>query len=133
MEGTTQSYEVTCHELEIIEEPELVTRPTHRSQCKGGPRPCPWVSCAEHLLWTIPHLALKTDDEILDILFKMPETCLLDVTDQAEELPQTIRDIGDALGITHQRVDAILNGRRGHLGVLDKAKKRLGAVRQGQN
>lgn len=38
-----------------------VQRPTKRSECVDGPRPCPWVSCRHHLLLEISHGKPRTN------------------------------------------------------------------------
>jgi hypothetical protein len=57
-----------------------VKKPKTRGDCKGGFRPCPWVSCRHHLLLNVvgcqvlrPH---GHDDPSL-----LVETCALDVVD----------------------------------------------------
>lgn len=36
-----------------------IKRPTKRSECIDGPRPCPWVSCRHHLLLEVASAAPK--------------------------------------------------------------------------
>ena len=71
----------------------LRAAPRTRADCLNAPRPCPWVSCRYHLLagpgvltigddgaWHLPPLsASATDAELLDVLFRLPNTCTLDV------------------------------------------------------
>lgn len=64
---------------------ETPTRPKTRGECKGGPRPCPWVSCRHHLQMDVvgvgasARVILKTDpDEWTD---ETP-TCSLDLADE---------------------------------------------------
>ena len=76
--------------------------PTNRKQCSGNERPCPWVRCKFHLVlesFSSPHLV--SDDEIVDKLLTMPETCLLDVVENGEK---TLEEVGTILGITRERV-----------------------------
>lgn len=64
--------------------------PTTRADCVSGPRPCPWTSCRHHLADI-----QKTAG---------PESCALDVADRGGA---TFREVGAALGVTHQRVRQI--------------------------
>ena len=44
--------------------------------CKDTPEPCIKIHCREHLLWTQRKSWRRyTDEQILDILFSMNETC----------------------------------------------------------
>lgn len=83
-----------------------------RGDCKGGERPCPWVSCKYHLYLDVnpdngsiklnyPHLGV---DEI-------PETCSLDVADLVSEKEGKAElahdEIGRILNLTHERARQI--------------------------
>lgn len=71
----------------------LHAAPKTRADCLNAPRPCPWVSCRYHLLagpgvltigddgaWHLPPLsASATDADLLAVLFRLPNTCALDV------------------------------------------------------
>lgn len=94
--------------LDVIRDPEA---PTCRSQCRDGPRPCPWVACRFHLLLDVTEDGrLKQNhgfDEhdaqsIADALQLMPQTCSLDVADRG---PHRQQEIGDALGLTKQSIE----------------------------
>ena len=80
------------------------SRPTERSECKNGSRPCPWVSCKYHLLWDVNqdkvNLKSMTDDEIVSYLLEMKETCALDMS----EKEKTLQEIGEVLEISRERV-----------------------------
>ena len=102
------------------------SRPRTRGDCEGGPRPCPRVGCRHHLL--IHHdkrehmqfSGLKrtaTDDEIVDRLFSMEETCALDVADRYGGMNRA--DVGRLIGLSRERVrhlerktpaDALISG-----------------------
>ena len=84
-------------------------RPVTRADCVGGQRPCPWVSCREHLGQVQPavmrskHRPWLTDADVLDVA-DMGETCTLDVTDRNGV---TLDVIGDAIGVTREYVRQI--------------------------
>jgi len=108
--------------------------------CKNtdGIRPCPYVSCSKHLIYARIHnnnhyyrfesraqliadwLDSKTDDEILDMVFTMPMTCIDDVSGCSLE------DLSVALGVSRQRVEQILTRRpkeSGRAGLLQRLSK----------
>lgn len=98
----------------------LDKRPKMRSECKGGLRPCPWVTCRHHMIWYYVYekgkgeagknLSKKSDDKIAELAISLSETCTLDVTDRGEV---TLEVIGDLLGITRERVRQLQDGTKG--------------------
>lgn len=102
------------------------TRPKNRSECASGFRPCPFVGCRYHLALdvgpegrngrsvTIPK-GLMSDPA--DVLYRMPDTCALDVADRG---PQTLDAIGNTLGVTKERIRQI------EVSLLEKLKRRRG-------
>jgi hypothetical protein len=93
---------VKKHRLALVEPyPEDVVRPVTRGDCRGGPRPCPWVSCAHHLYLEV------TDNGGVKLLFpdlepeEMAVSCALDVADEGGE---TLEAVGAAMNITRERV-----------------------------
>jgi hypothetical protein len=78
--------------------------PLTRGECKGLPRPCPFVACKHHLYIDVnvagglrrnhPHLEV---DEI-------PETCSLDVADRR---PHTLEQVALAFNLARERVRQI--------------------------
>lgn len=90
-------------------------RPRSRSECAGGPRPCPWVSCRYHLA-APPSTALEPSHAELDQLERdvlafvdiAPDTCAIDVADRGEAL--SCDQIGELLGpgkLSRERVAQI--------------------------
>ena len=77
--------------------------PTNREQCNNNFRPCPWARCKYHLIFETD-IRGQLDDDIVDKLLSMPETCILDVTDTGEK---TLHEVGKILGITRERVRQI--------------------------
>jgi len=76
-------------------------RPRDRSECRGGLRPCPFVSCAHHLYLDVTrHGAIKLNFPDLEV-WEMPETCALDVADRGGA---TLEDVGALLNVTRERV-----------------------------
>jgi hypothetical protein len=77
-------------------------RPQSREECKGGPRPCPFVACKHHLYLDVnpetgsiklnfPHLELS----------EMKETCALDIADRGAI---TLEEIGEIMNLTRERI-----------------------------
>lgn len=77
-------------------------RPSHRSQCVTGPRPCPWVSCKYHLYLDINPESGSVKVNFPDLeVWEMPETCALDVADRGGT---TLEEIGEILNLTRERI-----------------------------
>ena len=77
-------------------------RPSTRSECVQGPRPCLYVACKYHL-----YLDVNPETGSVKINFpgiepwEMAETCALDV---AEKGGITLEDVGEILNLTRERV-----------------------------
>jgi hypothetical protein len=106
-----------------------IARPQSRGECKGGPRPCPWVGCRYHLLLDVGekatgrpkalrvlgarhHIlsllatapAVVVDaiaDEAVERLAGLSESCALDIADRGGIGP---KQIARALGLSRQAV-----------------------------
>ena len=94
-----------------------------RSECRGGPRPCPCVGCCHNLLIVSAtrdprqrankneltfnpaarkitrDLGVRIEDDPAAVLEAMPETCALDVAEKGEH---TFIEVGDLLGMTRE-------------------------------
>ncbi|MCB2188621.1 MAG: hypothetical protein KQJ78_19545 [Deltaproteobacteria bacterium] len=84
-------------------------RPTRRAECFQGPRPCPWVGCRWHLAWEVTavrKLLLAGDTtEAAQAITELRHTCVMDLADTEPGMAE----IGRALGVSHQRVDQMIN------------------------
>lgn len=80
-------------------------RPRTRGDCKDGPRPCPFVSCAHHLYLDVSAesgaIKLNFPDLDADELEAMPESCSLDVADRGGE---TLEAVGAIMNLTRERI-----------------------------
>ena len=86
------------------EYPTDIERPTKRSHCVNGPRPCPWVSCRHHLYLDVTvNGGVRVNHPDVDV-WDMKETCSLDVTEMG---PQTLDEVGTMLNLTRERVRQI--------------------------
>lgn len=97
--------------------PAAPRRPERRADCAGGPRPCPWVSCAHHLLparlmrirttagertqTSVVAGADMSVDDAVAWLESMPYSCALDVADAGVG---TLEQIAEVFGVTRERV-----------------------------
>ena len=77
-------------------------RPRRRSECKNGPRPCPFVACKHHLYIDVSPTsgAIKLNFPDLEV-WEMRETCALDV---AERDGVTLEDVGGLMNLTRERI-----------------------------
>lgn len=78
--------------------PPGVTRPLTRSECVGGQRPCPWVSCRHHLYLDVTGSGgLRLNFPLIgpEELKQMENTCSLDVADEGEH---ALGDVAAAMG-----------------------------------
>jgi len=111
--------------VSLILDPEKlsVPRPRTRRDCIDGPRPCPWAGCKYHLLVDIvpgilnrgrrqaplvvhgnrgqhTETRITVDlDQVVDVLFGLPCTCVLDVAAHAD---RTLEETGQILGLTRE-------------------------------
>lgn len=93
-----------------VEEHASYERPTTRGDCLAGginaARPCPWVSCAQHLALDVHEatgnvkVTLPGGDGEPD-LDAMRDTCALDVADRGGE---TLDEVGAATNLTRERI-----------------------------
>jgi len=83
-----------------------VERPLHRSECKGGPRPCPLVGCPYNNYLTVNQYGIirlsHKQREPEDV--PPSDSCVLDVADSG---PQTLERVGEILGLTRERIRQI--------------------------
>lgn len=77
--------------------------PKTRGECRDVPRPCPWTRCVHHL--DVERKRRSSDPE--------RETCALDV---AEDMGQTLVQIGAILGVSRERARQLESEALAHLG-----------------
>jgi hypothetical protein len=77
-------------------------RPKTREQCVGGQRPCPYVSCKQHLFLDVSARtgAIKLNFPDLEV-WDMQETCALDVSDRGGT---TLEEVGAIMNLTRERI-----------------------------
>jgi hypothetical protein len=86
------------NKLEILE----YDRPTNRSQCVNGARPCLYVACKYHL-----YLDVNPETGSIKINFpdqepwELEDSCSLDI---AERGGVTLEEVGEILNLTRERV-----------------------------
>jgi hypothetical protein len=110
-----------------VEYPADVTRPKTRGDCEGGIRPCPFIGCSYNLYASVNEEtgALKLNFPHLQV-WEMKESCVLDVATRGGV---TLEEVGDALGLTRERVRQIET--RGLAKVKSAAPTAFGCVKCG--
>ena len=93
-------------------------RPKNRDQCRGGVRPCPFVSCRYHL-----YLDVKSRGAIIlnfpgREVWELEETCALDLADQGG---MTLEEVASFFELTRERIRQIEEKVSGRLGGRTKA------------
>lgn len=84
--------------------PEILDyeRPVQRSDCRGGQRPCLYVSCRYHLYLdvnpTTGSIKINFPDKEV---WELEETCALDV---AERGGITLEEVGEIMNLTRERI-----------------------------
>src|SRR5690606_18028653 len=96
---------MTKRELEIgrLLYPEAdYWKPKTRAECKGGPRPCPFISCKHHLYVDVsPRTgAIKLNFPDLEV-WELTESCALDIADHGGT---TLEDVGAIMNLTRERI-----------------------------
>jgi hypothetical protein len=107
--------------------PSELVRPRERGDCAEVARPCPWVTCREHIVHLRATAGL-TDEQVLDTLDGLAASCVLDVADgvllapaevvegeeptegrvrSASQFTATLEEVGQLLGVTRERVRQI--------------------------
>jgi hypothetical protein len=78
------------------------SRPKVRSDCEGGERPCPYVSCKYNLYVDVNPRTGSVKMNFPDKeLWELSETCALDVADRAGI---TLEEVGVIMNLTRERV-----------------------------
>ncbi len=79
-------------------------KPKCRSQCSGGLRPCPFVSCRFNLFLDVTDSgSIKLNFPDLEI-WELEDTCALDV---AERGGTTLEEVGEIMNLTRERIRQI--------------------------
>jgi hypothetical protein len=91
-------------------------RPSLRSQCVDGPRPCPFVSCKHHLYLDVSRATgtIKLNFPELEV-WELAESCALDV---AEQGAQPVERTSTLLNVTRERIRQIESLALGRLSTL---------------
>ena len=81
-------------------------RPKSRKDCRGGLRPCPFVSCKFHLFLDLSAKKRGTFKQNFPgvEVWELHETCALDVADRGGS---TLEEVGNILNLTRERVRQI--------------------------
>lgn len=104
-------------------------KPRKRIECIERPRPCPFISCYYHIASMLMEKKVKKalntvtivweklqhrsgawfpdedlDEYFIDMIFSLPETCVLDIADKGDG---TLEEIGDSMMMTRERVRQI--------------------------
>lgn len=89
--------------------PTDVVRPRTRGDCVDGVRPCPFVSCSQHLYLDVNQEtgAIKLNFPHLEV-WEMKDSCALDVADRGGI---TLEEVGEITNLTRERIRQVeVNG-----------------------
>lgn len=89
--------------------PSDVVRPKTRGDCVDGIRPCPFVSCSQHLYLDVNQEtgAIKLNFPHLEV-WEMDDSCALDVADRGGI---TLEEVGEITNLTRERIRQVeVNG-----------------------
>ncbi len=77
-------------------------RPQTRAECVGGIRPCPYVSCKQHLYLDVNPVtgSIKVNFPDLEV-WEMEDTCALDIADRGGI---TLEEVGSIMNLTRERI-----------------------------
>jgi hypothetical protein len=91
-------------------------RPSLRSECVEGPRPCPFVSCKHHLYLDVSPTTgtIKLNFPELEV-WELAESCALDV---AEQGAQPVERTSTLMNVTRERIRQIESLALGRLSAL---------------
>lgn len=83
--------------------------PAARRDCRGGIRPCPWVSCRFHLYLDVnPNTgSIKLNFPDLEP-WELKTSCALDVAEEGEG--RSLEDLGRLMNVTRERARQIERG-----------------------
>ena len=98
--------------MEPVDYPRDACRPVKRSECKGGPRPCPFVSCRFNTYLHVTskgYISLTYEGREPDEV--PPElSCAEDMADRARAGQEvTLEEIGTALGVGRERARQLVD------------------------
>lgn len=99
--------EIRKKEKELGFNEGCIVQPTRLSDCENHLNPCPWIRCADHMIWFNPStwesLKNKSSHYIANHINKMPVTCWHDYT----KTDHTLEECGKLFGITRERIRQI--------------------------
>ncbi len=77
-------------------------RPATRAECVNGIRPCPYVSCKQHLYLDVNPVtgSIKVNFPDLEV-WEMEDTCALDIADRGGI---TLEEVGSIMNLTRERI-----------------------------
>jgi hypothetical protein len=91
-----------------VDWPAGVTRPRTRGECRGGPRPCPFVGCRYHLFLEVVSsghaLRLPRGLAVPPEALPPEASCALDLAEARADEGYTLEEIAELLGVTRERV-----------------------------
>ena len=92
---------IAVKRLPLIKAPDDYWRPTTRADCADIPRPCPYVSCTQHLFLDVkPNGNIRINFPRLEP-DQLVDSCALDL---AEREGMTLEEVGDAIGVTREMI-----------------------------
>lgn len=89
--------------------PVDIERPRTRKECVGGIRPCPFVSCRQHLYLDVSPKTGNIKINFPDLeVWELKHSCALDVPDSTEGRGLKVEDLGSRLNVTREQARKIV-------------------------
>lgn len=112
----------------LREYPEPAVRPKCRAECRGGPRPCPFVGCRYNLFLDVAEAngSIKINFPDLEPC-ELGESCALDVADRGGA---TLEEVGELMNLTRERLRQLESAAFVQLGALPQIEAHRGELGQ---
>lgn len=122
--------DLSPEDAELVDELRAL-RPRNRTECAGGERPCPWVSCRYHLYLEVTEAgSIRIAHPGLEP-WELAETCALDLVDREPD-GVTLGIVGALLNLTRERTRQVQETALTHMAAGQPRPARRRRTRKGR-